>query len=226
MGGVNLLIGDIVIGDNIEVEVKIQGHTMSFTSQVVMIIDDILLISPIKSDDQTVGFSENCVVSVLYNLNGRIYRWKDIDLKLIKYDGLIYHSTVLEGKGQPYNRRNAYRLYLGMEMLLYYNSSQGPAAISVNVKDISELGVSFITNEELELNRRFHLSFRDGTTRLNLEGSIIRMEYMQHLGSYVYGCKFYDKNYLLSKYIARKQGEILRQKNTTYNAFPVNDLAK
>ena len=221
-----MLIDDIVIGNNVEVEVKLQGHTMNFTSQVIMIIDDNLFISPVKSDDQTIGFNDNCLVSILYNLDGRIYRWKDVELKLIRYDGFIYHVTVLKGKGQPYNRRKAYRLYLGMEMLLFLNLSQGPTALSVNVKDISELGVGFITSDEIELNKSFRLNFKDGPTRLTLEGTIIRKVYMQHLDSYIYGCKFYDKNYLLSKYIARKQGEMLRRKNVTYSAFPVNDMAK
>ncbi len=212
MWGEAMHIDDITKGGNMELEVKLNGHSMSFRSDVVAIRNNSVLINYIKVNDQTIGFSEKCQLNFLFKADGRVYIWENVYVKLVKYDGSIYHKVDLQGEGKPYNRRNSYRMYIGEDMPLYVNTASGPTAISVLVKDISETGVGFITKEEIDIDRTIRLKLKDNNVIISLSGIIVRREFLPNLNAYIYGCRFNEKNNKLGKYIAKKQAEQLRKK--------------
>lgn len=209
-------ISEIQIGAKIEVEVKYNGRNVSFRSQVVFIQDSSVIVNAITVDEQTLGFSENCQINFLYIVDGKVFAWENVTVKLIKYEGKLYHLIVLSGEGIPYNRRNSYRMYIGEDMPLYINTPNGSSAINVLVKDISENGVAFITKDDLSINRTFRLKLKDSNNRfITLSGIIIRKEYLEHLQSYLYGCRFNENNSTLGRYIAQRQIELLRKKSNS-----------
>jgi hypothetical protein len=217
-GGGILQIDDLSKGGIAEIEVKCNGKTMNFKSEIAHIKDNSVLLNSVKVNDQTVGFSDKCQINFLYILDGKLYIWENVPVKLVKYDGAIYHKVDIYGDGKPFNRRDSFRLYIGEDMPLYLNSANGPSAISVLVKDISETGVSFITTEEIDVERTFRLKLKDNNPMISLSGMIVRKEFLSHLGSFLYGCRFNEKNNLLGKYIAKKQAEQLRKKTMTYSS--------
>jgi hypothetical protein len=109
-------------------------------------------------------------------------------------------------------------MYIGEDMPLYVNTATGPSALSVLVKDISNTGVAFITNEEIDVERTFRLKLKDNNSIINLSGIVVRKEFIPHLNSFLYGCKFNEKNNFLGKYIAKKQNEMLQKKTSTYSS--------
>jgi hypothetical protein len=111
-------------------------------------------------------------------------------------------------------------MYIGEDMPIYINTATGPLAINVLVKDLSETGVGFITKEDLDIDRTIRLRIKDNNYIISLSGIIVRKEYLTHLDSFLYGCKFNEKNNKLGNYIARKQGEALRKKVNTYSSPP------
>lgn len=206
-------IEELPNGGKVELEVKCGGQIMSFPSIIQKTLDNSILISAIKVEEKTIGFSDPCHINFLYKEGGNIFFWENVTVKLVKYDEVIYHQVELDGEGKPYNRREAFRLYIGEDMPLYINTADGPKAITVLVKDISELGVAFITKEDLEVERTFQLKLRDANALLIMDGIIIRKDFLPNLNSYIYGCKFYKHNNRICKYIAKKQCEKLKLKN-------------
>ena len=215
-----MLIDDIPIGSGIELNVRYIGHTMSFISEVVLIIKDSILISPIVVNEQTVGFNDDCRVNLIVKIENKVYLWNNASVKLVKYDGTIYHKINVTGRGKPYNRREAYRMYIGEDMPIYINTASGPISINVLVKDLSETGVGFISNEDLDIDRTIRLRLKDNHIIINISGIIVRKEFLSHLDSFLYGCKFNEKNNRLGHYIARKQGDALRKKVNSYSSPP------
>ena len=203
---------------DIEVDVKCNGKTMNFRSEIKLIKNNSILINSIKVNDQTIGFSEKCTINFLYKYEGKLYIWENVNVKLVKYDGLIYHKIDLSGEGKAYNRRDAFRMYIGEDMIIYINTANGPSALQVLVKDISETGVAFITKEDFDIERTFRLRLKDDTLVVNLSGVIVRKEFLSHLDSNLYGCKFLEKNQMLGKFIALKQGEQLRNKTKIFSS--------
>lgn len=207
-------INEIQIGASIEIEVKYNGRNVSFRSQVVGMKDTSIIVNAITVDDQTLGFTKNCQVNFLCVMEGKVYSWENVDVKLIKYEGNLYHKIELSGDGVPYNRRNSFRMYIGEDMPLYINTSSGSSSINVLVKDISETGVAFITKDDLSINRTFRLKLKNNNRIITLSGIIIRKEYLENLQSFLYGCKFNENNAILGKYIAQRQIELLRKKSS------------
>jgi hypothetical protein len=210
-----LHIDSIAKGGLMEVEVRCNGKTVNFKSEVAHIVDTSILIAPIKVNEQTIGFSDSCQINFLYVHEGKLYLWENATVRLVKYDGAIYHKIDIFGDGKPFNRRDSYRMYVGEDMPVYVNTASGPTAISVLVKDISETGVGFITNEDFDIDRTIRLKLKDNNAIINLSGIIVRKEYLSNLGSYLYGCRFNERNDKLSRYIAKRQGEALRKKNSS-----------
>ncbi len=224
-----MLIDSIVKGGLTEIEVRCNGKTITFKSEVAHIIRNSILIEPIKVNEQTIGFSESCKISFLYVSEGKLYRWDSADIKLVKYNGITYHKIDIFGEGKPYNRRVSYRLYLGENMPVYVNTAQGPTALTVLIKDISETGVGFITKEDIDIERTIRLKLKDNNLLISLSGVIVRKEFLTNLGSYLYGCRFIEKDDKLSKYIAKKQGDALRKKTgsgITYARVPGSKYAE
>ena len=221
-----MLIDDIPIGSHIELDVRYIGRTMSFNSEVALIINNSILISPIVVNEQTIGFNENCRVNLIVKIDGKVYLWDSITVKLVKYEGIVYHKINISGEGKPYNRREAYRMYIGEDMPIYVNTASGPLAIYVLVKDLSETGVGFISKEDLSIDRTIRLKIKDNSSIISLSGIIVRKEYLTHLDSFLYGCRFNEKNNRLGNYIARRQGEALRKKGASYSSPPAGTKGK
>lgn len=213
-------IDELSKGGNIELEVKFNGRTLSFKSDIELIKNNSVLITPIKANDQTVGFSDKCQINFLYKSDSKLYLWEDVNVKLVKYEGAIYHKIDLLGEGKPYNRRGSFRMYIGEDMPLYVNTASGPTALSVLVKDISETGVAFITKEDIDIERTIRLKLKDNNNLISLSGIIVRKEFLSHLDSFLYGCRFNEKNNKLGKFIAKRQGELLRKKTSSYSSPP------
>jgi hypothetical protein len=212
-----LHIDSIAKGGLMEVEVRCNGKTVTFKSEVAHIVNSSILIAPIKVNEQTIGFSESCQINFLYVSEGKLFLWERANVKLVKYDGVIYHKIDIFGDGKPFNRRDSYRMFIGEDMPVYVNTASGPTALSVLIKDLSETGVGFIAKEDIDIDRTIRLKLKDNNMILNLSGIIVRKEFLNNLGSYLYGCRFNEKNDKLSKFIAKKQGEALRKKNTGGN---------
>jgi len=191
---------------------------MSFNSEVLFLHNDSIFINPIIVNERTIGFNDKCRINLIVKIEGKVFLWENVEIKLVRYDGNIYHRISIQGEGKPYHRREAYRMYIGEDMPVYINTATGPYLINVLVKDISETGVGFITNEDLDIDRMIRLKIKDFNNIIALTGVIVRKEYLPHLDSYLYGCKFNEKNDKLGKFIARKQGEQLRKRLNTYSS--------
>jgi c-di-GMP-binding flagellar brake protein YcgR len=207
-----LRIDEITKGGAVEIEVKLINKVINFKSEVAFIKNNSILINSIKVNDQTIGFSDRFQLNFLFKTEGKLYIWENASIKLVRFNGGIYHKVEIIGEGKLYNRRDSFRLYIGEDMPLYVNTANGPNALSVLVKDISESGVGFITKEEIDVDRTIRLKLKDNNSIISLSGVIVRKEFLENISSYIYGCKFNEKNNALGKYIVKRQSEILRKK--------------
>lgn len=205
-------IDEIAVGGSIEIEVVLTGKAINFKSEVVFIKQYSILINSIKFNDQTVGFSDKYKINFLYKHEGKLYKWENVSIKLVRFDGGIYHKIDLAGEGRPYNRREYFRLYIGEEMPVYINTANGATALSVLVKDISESGVGFITKEDIDVDRTIRLKLKSENSVISLAGVIVRKEFLENIKANLYGCKFYEKNNALGKYIAKRQNELIKKR--------------
>ncbi|MCQ2506351.1 MAG: PilZ domain-containing protein [Lachnospiraceae bacterium] len=207
-------IEDIQKGHNVEIEASNGSMKMNFQTEVVNIIQDAVLVMPIMKEEKPVGFPENLMVSFYYAEGGKLQVWKDIRIKPVKYENNIYHLCKLSGTSESVNRRGAFRVYVGEEMDLTYFTSEGPKSFKALIKDISETGFAFVSEEEFDLTRVVRCSIALGKGKyIPITASIVRKVELEN-ESTLYGCRFNDKNQYLSTWLMKYQQEKQRGRLT------------
>ncbi len=199
---------------SIELEIFMNGKKTTLLTAVEQVIGQTVLLTPIQINGKVVGFPPDCVVNLLYVGERQVFCWKGIKLKAVRYEKNVYHSAELAGDAEILNRRGAYRVYIGQEMLLTAFTANGPKSYHVHLKDISETGMAFFSKEEFDVGRtvRLHLSIKQGH-ELPLSSQIIRIQEFDNRQDKLYGCKFVEKNNRLVSILMHLQQERQRQRH-------------
>lgn len=204
---------EVQISHAVELEIILNGKKTTLLTSVEQIVGQTVLLTPIQLNGKVVGFPPDCLVNFLYIDEKHVYCWKNVKVKAVRYEKKIYHSAELVADAEILNRRGAYRVYMGQQMLLTAFSANGPKNYQVHLKDVSETGMAFFSKEEFDVGRtvRLHLAIKKGT-ELQLSAQIIRIQDFENRQDKLYGCKFVEKNNRLVGFLMHLQQERQRQK--------------
>lgn len=196
-------------GRNIELLITWNEQTLSYKTTIFDFYNDWILIPAITAKGKIIGFPEHCNVDFIYAKEKELFRWSNASLKPVRVGSKVLHRVTLEGEGKPYNRRNAYRLFLGEQMGLYYSTADGRSSTYALVKDISETGFGFFSEKDFEMKHLVSIRLVDGTLALNLCGTIVRKQKVDDKDMYFYGCRLTHNYNILGKYIVMKQRQLM-----------------
>lgn len=204
---------ELQLEHSVELEVMMNGKKTTLITAVEQVVGQTVLLTPIQLNDKLVGFPPNCCVNLLYVGENQVFCWKNITVKAVRFEKKVYHSAELVGDAEILNRRGAYRVYIGEQMLLTAFSATGPKTYHVQLKDISETGMAFFSKEEFDVGRtvRLNLSIKKGH-ELPLSSQIIRIQEFENRQDKLYGCKFVEKNNRLVGILMHLQQERQKQK--------------
>lgn len=204
---------ELQLEHSVELEIMMNGKKTTLLSAIEQIVGQNVLLTPIQINGKVVGFPPNCMVNLLYIGENQVFCWRNVKIKAVRYDKKIYHSAELVADAEILNRRGAYRVYIGEQMMLTAFSAQGPKNYPVHLKDISETGMAYFSKEEFDVGRtvRLHLSIKKGV-ELQLSAQIIRIQDFEKRQDKLYGCKFIEKNNRLVGYLMHLQQERQKQK--------------
>lgn len=202
---------DLELNRSVELEITINGKKVTLLSKIKMVIDQTILLAPIRSEGKLVGFPPTCTVNLIYPDTANTYVWYGVDVRVVKYDQKPYHAITIENEASIINRRATFRVYSGEEMLITTFTHEGPQPLRVVVRDISEHGMSFFSQHKLDIGRTVRLNLMIQNDReLHLGAQIVREKNEGSRFGTLYGCKFIEKHPLLSNYLMRLQQD--RQK--------------
>lgn len=205
-------ITEVVPETIITIEV-IQGLAkIQLTSKAIKGVPQGLLVECIHSGDKVVGFeTETLVIYNMYMLDpetDKLHMWKEVQIRKVLLAGKLYHLVQSKDDSTIVNRRDSFRVYIGLKGIAQLGSHRN--AYDVVVKDLSESGFSIITTDDIELNdtTQVRVSFSDNTLRVkfDLNGVIVRKATLPN-GTFLYGCTLKGTHVKLSKYLAKKQLE-------------------
>jgi len=200
-------LADFELAHSVELEIMKDGKKAILLTSVEGIINNSVLLTPIHLDGKIVGFPSSLTVNLLYPENGQLFCWNDISVKAVRYRGEIYHSVELNGAAFILNRRGAYRVYIGEKKNIYHRNVAGNRLFEVFVRDLSETGMCFMSKLDFEVGRTVHLQLhRANGAELTLRAKVLwRRENPNRSTTFLYGCKFLEKNKLLSSYLMSLQ---------------------
>jgi len=205
---------ELQLNHPVEIEVALNGKQTTLISSIEHKVGESLLLSPIKMNDKVIGFPPECSICLYYIESGKVYRWSNIAIKTVRYEGEIYHSVTINIDAEVLNRRGAFRVYIGERMPLTSFTANGPKKTEVLVKDISESGLAFLSEEEFTIGRTVRLQLKYGENHiLQLTAQIVRVQDLENHRDKLYGCKFIERNNRLTGYLMKRQQERQRNKN-------------
>lgn len=192
----------------------------------------------IKEHDNVVGFPVGNIQYVLdCTVDSKPYLFDGIQINAIKLpNGSEYHIIFNDKNMAPYNRRQEFRVWLGLDGIAQLGLNK--AARNVIIKDISLSGIGFVTGIEYEckIGDSSRISFSDKQTdhntgevrelRFTINARIVRIKEVDEKTKVV-GCVITNCNSRsnLQKYIAQKQRERLQtgRNKTDINANDPTD---
>lgn len=205
---------DFEMAHSIELEILHDGRKTTLLTSVEGMINNSVLLTPIHLDGKIVGFPAKFTVNLLYPEDGQVHCWSNVTVKAVRYRGHIYHSVELPGSSFILNRRGAYRVYIGETRFLYHRNHSNTKLYEVLLRDISETGMCYLSNEHFEVGRTVHLQLRlSSGHELSMRAKILwKRENPNRSTTFLYGCKFTEKSKLLNSYLMNVQQEQQKRK--------------
>lgn len=206
-------INEIEVGSNVEIIVSINGNPLIFESVVSEVLEGSILVEPIMENDKTVGFSDYESQVIAKSADNKLYIWKGVKVKLVKFNGKIYHQLKADEESIPYNRRRHYRQFVGEEGFATYLARTCP----VVVRDVSAKGCSFVSDFDFEIGSEITVKFADDKENYVIHCTVVRREVVEESGKTIYGCEMKFMNSKIERYITNKQRQEMQRRAGNYN---------
>lgn len=205
---------DLQITHPVEIEVSINNKQTTLISTIEHKVKQSILLSPLKYDNKIIGFPPECSISLYYIEDSKVYRWSHLAIKAVKYENEIYHSVEIPAEAEVLNRRGSFRVYIGERVPLTSFTANGPKKTTVLLKDVSESGLAFLSEEEFTVSKTVRVQLQlSEHHNISLTAQIVRTQELENRSETLYGCKFVEKSPMISKFLMSKQQERQKQKN-------------
>ncbi len=220
---------DIEIGQEIIVEARNKVDEIQFVTSVISKEDrhNIIYTSTIEHEGKILTF-DTVEARVLVEVPGEkpiLFRGAKIVPCKNANQQRIYRIKV-DGIGIEYNRRGAFRCFLGQNVALHLEDD--PKQYRAILKDISSTGFGVVLTtdvlspDRLEQGMKCSTSINDKIDRFNnvnigLQGTVCRVTEVDG-GKYVCGCELLMRSYEIDRYISLKERINLARKQMNANS--------
>lgn len=213
---------NLKLGKSVEIHVSRGEYTLKIVSKIEYVNEDRIYVSLITGRGRPFQFVDGDQIEFIYKEDGRLYRWEQVVGSIAKIDGCYVHCFTTSAEGKSYNRRNAFRVYVGYKtdaaiikkqndpVLMEQGDTETPEVIKRHVeimlKDLSEGGAGFYSNQELEFGDMIRFAIQSDSMLIECVGHVVRKEHvMTELYSYFYGIGFTEVSKNISKHIFEMQ---------------------
>ncbi len=184
---------------------------MTFPSNIAFVSGDKLYVEPFMYNGSILSFnSANISISMIaFEDEKSPFLWKGVTVEKEVVDEKTYHVIKSGLRGIKINRRDNFRVYIGIKGKVTLN--EGNEEIEVIVKDISETGFAVLVDpknsEKINTNDALQVYFYDAAQEehMTLSGRIVRCAVSGKY--YLFGCRTLQDGGMSRKYIANKQLE-------------------
>ena len=219
-----MYINEIEKGQDITLSVKIGTETVEFKTiaQDPIPKKRAILADTVTENGKVVSFNSSSISIDLfiYPPDSAPILFRKVQVILYKdKSGTIYYAIVCNSPSVTFNRREAFRIFIGEKVVIQKGSNR--SADDVILKDLCSQGFSVTVDKsdmELEINQTIHTVFSDRIEEtfqnfsFHLYGIIIRKDELEN-GKVVYGCKLNAKVPGLENYIMLKERLRIKNKN-------------
>lgn len=217
-----MLMENMKPGKPLEIFVERDGYRYRLLSKVEAAEFGKVYISLIASGTRVFRFSSSDHIELIYKDGDRMWKWKEVKGSIAALDGQRVHCIESLKEGEVYNRRDAFRVRLGIEHTITkliprsldeeteeeYETFEIPCVI----KDLSETGIGIYTNDKMDIGTQIEVKLKTKDGILRMMGNVVRMK-NGDFGKYreFYGCSFTQVDRNLSKYLFALQRKQIKK---------------
>lgn len=200
-------INEIQSNTNLVLHVSTQYKKIEIPLTYASTLKDGILIEPIMVSGKIVNFKSKHIKVILeVKADPLPYFFNKISIGLVERKGKKYHKVMSGRPGKVINRRENYRVYIGLNGTV----KLGNKNYNCIVKDLSETGFSFILKDsQIHAHSFCTLRFNDDNKTFVLCGAIIRHVELDKTRC-LYGCVIKGQTHGIEHYLALKQQERIR----------------
>ena len=218
-----MLLGDTKVGKPIELQIQRDGYNYRVVSKIEEVSEGRICISLIASSKRIFEFLDTDVVDLVYRKDDRMWKWCNVKGGIVELDGEQFHCLMSTERGESYNRRNAFRVPMNQVIELQYKVMEEGSLPEITecfrmkscialLRDISEVGVGFYTNNLIDLENEVFFQFSTECGWIKCEAIVVRFFEARHGNfRYYYGCRFQETSKALTKYIYEMQRHELQK---------------
>ena len=203
-------IYELTTAHKMSITIANERTNISLNSNIVFVEDNKLYVEPFVYQGAVLNFdSTNVTISMIaYEEEKSPYLWQVVHIVKEIRDNTPYHVISSNLTGVKINRRENFRLFLGLDGTA---TLMGGQSFDVVVKDISSSGFAVLVdmNKPITVHKNdiMQLEFVDKSFEEDfvLAGRVVRMDKTDKY--FLYGCRLATENPAIDKYIANKQLE-------------------
>lgn len=213
-------IAELQDGTTVSFELFIANNKFDFPSVVHFQKKGNAYFEPIRIGEKILNIQDEKVrLNLIYSIEGKKpIIWADVDVHPEVYKKKVFYQIEANVEGKTYNRRGAYRQYVGDEVFAKIGS--GMPDVQVVLKDISNTGFSFVYRDDIKDSDHAMVfilyTYKDEQAQfeLTLSGKVVRKQKLED-GRTLYGCVLVRKSEMIAKFVNYKQKEQLTRMNAS-----------
>lgn len=229
-----MYVNEIATGTNVKITAFIGTEKLELSTETVWVDDKQLsnfriqncctVVKPITVDGRVVSLSQ--AAGIVYYLHAylkneeQLFEWKNVVpyMATLK-NGERYLILICSEKGKPVNRREFFRIWVGVDGKARFGISKD--SVEILIKDISSSGIGIIVPKEkadVKIGSLAHVYFYDKEmeTEFQIGSIIVRKEEIDET-RVLLGCRFSSENQSITRYIQRKERMNLKKRSSRFN---------
>lgn len=202
-------IREITPSFKMSITISNQRSDITLNSEIAFVRDNKLYVEPFEHNGVILNFNSGAVVisMIAYQEEKSPYLWKIVHIDREFVEGKHYHVITSDVSGVRINRRENFRVFIGIDGKATILGKDVP--FDVMVKDVSESGFAILVDvtSEIKINKNeaVMIDFYDASVdeKYTLTGRVVRAEVTERY--VLYGCRLLKDDGSMRRYIANKQ---------------------
>lgn len=132
-----MLLNELKLGRPLEIYINRDGYNYRIVSKIEYTESGCVCVTLIANGTRVFQFLDTDVVDIVYQEHDHMWKWHDIKGAVVNVGDDKLHGFFSEEQGENYNRRNAFRLYVGIEQNINYmvrETKKAPLAADESIK--------------------------------------------------------------------------------------------
>lgn len=211
---VDMKLGELEIGTEISIELKMGQKSWTFNQAVEQIVKGVVITSPLIFEGKVLDLSTgDASITVFASVGGEVpLQFRSCTAKLVQGKEKKYCAIACNNEGKRINRRGNFRVFIG-ERGVVELSGKSDTKLEVTVKDLSLMGVAFVVDKvKWEKDATYlWLDFQGRYgERMRIQASVVHCTEVEN-NLLIIGCRILKCANDLSTYITSKQRESLKK---------------